>query len=99
MVILGLVGENSLSLNRVVGFLFSLVFLLLKAGLVLSATREWCLPDLEDLLLLLLVLLAEVEADEAPTILLESRFRLHVHLPKHDSRGSRVLEKLLVSSV
>ena len=56
-----------------VGFLLSLVLLLLKPGRVLSVTREWCLPNLEDLLLLLLGLLAVVEADEVHTILLESR--------------------------
>ena len=55
-----------------VGFLLSLVILLLKPGIVPSVMMEWCLPDLEDLMFLLAV----VEADKAPTILLESHFEL-----------------------
>ena len=44
----------------------SLVLLLVNPGMVTSATREWflpCLVDLLDLLVVLLVLLFEVVAD------------------------------------
>ena len=67
-------GENSLSLRQLAGFLLSLVLLEANPGMVPSAYREWCLPEVELLLLFLLDFLYTVEAVEALTFLSDARF-------------------------
>ena len=74
--------------------MLSLDILLLKPGMEPLVMREWCLPVL---VVFLLLSLPMVEADGAPTNLLESRFGPRDRLPQ-SSRvrvGPRDGERLL----